>query len=143
MKSTLVSVMFMVVSFVALPLVWGQQGLVATPVLNASTTIGGQTIAFPKTDKPAMASIMVEIAPGGETGRHMHPVPTYVHVLEGTLTVEIEGGSRHEFQSGKAFLEAVNTWHNGKNLGKVPLKFLVVFATEEGKVNLVRPEKKE
>jgi hypothetical protein len=24
----------------------------------------------------------------------MHPVPTYVHILEGTLTVEFENGSR-------------------------------------------------
>ena len=143
MRSRSFWVVFMVMSVVSLPLAWAQQGLQATPVLNASTTIGGQKIAFPKTDKPAMASILVEIAPGGETGRHMHPVPTYVHVLEGTLTVEMEDKSIHEFQVGQAFLEVVNMWHNGKNMGNAPLKFLVVFATEEGKVNLIRPDKKE
>jgi quercetin dioxygenase-like cupin family protein len=36
-----------------------------------------------------MTSVLIEMQPGKESGRHMHPVPTYVHVLEGTLTVEL------------------------------------------------------
>ncbi len=88
-----------------------------------------------------MASVMVEIQPGRESGRHMHPFPTYVHVLEGTLTVEFEDGTRQHFEAGKGFLEVVNTWHNGKNLGEGPLKFLIVFAGEEGTPNMIRPEK--
>lgn len=118
---------------------WAQQGFKATPVLKASTTVGGQKIQYPTTDKPEIVSVLAEIAPGGETGRHMHPVPLYVHVLEGTLTVEIEGVGRRDFPAGTGFLEVVNTWHNGKNLGGVPVKFLVVFVSEEGKQNLVRP----
>ncbi|TKS62101.1 MAG: hypothetical protein EWM73_02791 [Nitrospira sp.] len=56
----------------------------------------------------------------------MHPVPTYVHVLEGTLTVEFEDGSRQTFKAGNGFLEVVNTLHSAKNLGEVPVRFLVV-----------------
>ena len=33
----------------------------------------------------------------------MHPVPTYVHVLEGILTVEIEDGSRRHLKLGMDF----------------------------------------
>ena len=108
---------------------------------KGSRTIGGQNIEYPKTDKAEIASVMIEIQPGKESGRHMHPVPTYVHVLEGTLTVEFEDGTRQAFKAGSGFLEAVNTWHNVKNLGEAPLRFLVVFAGEEGKPNLIRPEK--
>ena len=118
-----------------------EQDVKVTAVMKGSTTIGGQKIEYPKTDKAEMASVLVEIQPGKESGRHMHPVPTYVHVLEGTLTVEFEDGSRQTFKAGSGFLEAVNTWHNVKNLGEVPLRFLVVFAGEEGKPNLIRPEK--
>jgi quercetin dioxygenase-like cupin family protein len=124
------------------PPVFGQQGFKADPVVKGSTTLGGQKIEYPKTDKPEISALHVEIEPGGETGRHMHPVPTFVYVLEGVLTVETDDGSRHEFQAGKGFLEVTNTWHNGKNMGKSPLKFLVVFSGEEGKPNLIRPEKK-
>jgi quercetin dioxygenase-like cupin family protein len=117
------------------------QDVKVTAVMKGSTTVGGKQIEYPKTDKAEMASVLIDIQPGKESGRHMHPVPTYVHVLEGTLTVEFEDGSRQTFQAGSGFLEVVNTWHNGKNLGDVPLKFLVVFAGAEGKPNLIRPEK--
>lgn len=118
---------------------WAQQGFKATPVFKGSTTIGGQKIQYPNTDKPEVFAALIEIAPGGEAGRHMHPVPLYVHVLEGTLTVEVEGKGRRDFPAGTGFLEVVNTWHNGLNLGSVPVKFLVVFVSEEGKQNLIRP----
>jgi len=121
--------------------VLAEQDVTVTAVMKGTTTIGGQNIVYPKTDKAEMASVLIEIQPGKESGRHMHPVPTYVHVLEGTLTVEVEDGSRQAFKAGSGFLEAVNTWHNVKNLGEVPLRFLVVFAGEEGKPNLIRPEK--
>ena len=123
--------------------VLAEQNVTVTAVMQGSRTIGGQKIEYPKTDKAEMASVLVEIPPGKESGRHMHPIPTYVHVLEGTLTVEFEDGSRQTFKAGSGFLEAVNTWHNVKNLGEVPLRFLVVFAGEEGKPNLIRPEKRK
>ena len=111
-----------------------------SPVMKTSTTISGQRIEYPHTDKPEMAAVIVDIQPGKESGRHMNPVPTYVHILEGTLTVEFENGSRQVFEQGRGFLEAVNTWHNGKNLTDQPLKILVLFAGEEGKTNMVRPD---
>ncbi|MEP6960092.1 MAG: cupin domain-containing protein [Nitrospirota bacterium] len=123
------------------PSVRADQDVRVTPVMKGETTIGGLRIVYPKSEKAEMASVMVEIQPGRESGRHMHPVPTYVHVLEGTLTVEFEDGTRQHFEAGKGFLEVVNTWHNGKNLGEGPLKFLIVFAGEEGKPNMIRPEK--
>ena len=116
------------------------QDVTVTAVMKGSTTISGQKIEYPKTEKAEMASILVEIQPGKENGRHMHAVPTYVHVLEGTMTVEFEDGSRQTFKAGTGFLEVMNTVHSAKNLGGVPLKLLVVFAGEEGKPNLVRPE---
>ena len=118
-----------------------QQDVTVTAVMKGSTTIGGQKIEYPKTDKAEMASVLVDIQPGKENGRHMHPVPTYVHVLEGTLTVEFEDGSRQTFKAGSGFLEVVNTLHSAKNLGEIPVRLLVVFAGEEGRPNLIRPEK--
>jgi quercetin dioxygenase-like cupin family protein len=121
---------------------WGQRSFKASPVLKSSTTISGQKIEYPKTGKPEISSLLVEVEPGGETGRHMHSVPTHIYVLEGTLTIETDDGARFEFPAGEAFLEVMNTWHNGKNLGKAPWKFLAVFFGEEGTPTLIRPEKR-
>jgi quercetin dioxygenase-like cupin family protein len=117
-----------------------QQAPKVSPVVKATATATGQKLQYPQTDKPEIESVLVEIAPGGESGRHMHPVPTYVYVLEGTLTVEMDQGSQREYSAGSGFLESLNTWHNGKNLGQAPLKFLVVFVSEEGKKNFIRAE---
>jgi len=67
------------------------------------------------------------------TARHQHPVPVFVYVLEGTLTVQADGEQPREYTSGKAFIEDVNHWHQAFNKGTAPVKILVVFMGEEGK----------
>ena len=141
MRKLLSALLIMVSIQTTVPVRAEQQDVKVTAVMKGSTTISGQKIEYPKTDKAEMASVLVEIQPGKENGRHMHSVPTYVHVLEGTMTVEFEDGSRQTFKAGSGFLEVVNTWHSAKNLGEVPVRLLVVFAGEEGRPNLIRPEK--
>jgi quercetin dioxygenase-like cupin family protein len=72
-------------------------------------------------------------------GRHLHPNPLAVYFLEGTLTVEMEGHGTHTFTAGEAQAEVVNTWHNGRNLTDKPVKFLIVFAAQEGTPLTIRP----
>ena len=136
MKKLLIS--FIVLGFVGSTT--AQQAPKVSPVVKATATETGQKLQYPQTDKPEIESVLIEIAPGGESGRHMHPVPTYVYVVEGTLTVEMDDGSPREYAAGSGFLESVNTWHNGKNLGQAPVKALVVFVSEEGKKNFIRAE---
>jgi quercetin dioxygenase-like cupin family protein len=121
--------------------VLAEHDVTISDVMKASRTIGGHSIEYPKSDKAEIASVQIEIQPGKESGRHLHPFPTYVHVLEGTLTVEVEDGSRQSFKAGSGFLEVVNTWHNVKNLEEGPLRFLAVTAGVEGKSNFIRPER--
>ncbi len=82
--------------------------------------------------------MLVEIKPGGQSGRHMHPVSTLVYVMEGTLTVELDDESRHTCQAGPAVLEVINTWHNARNMGRKLLKLLVIYLGEKGRVILLR-----
>lgn len=111
----------------------------AVPILKESTTIAGQPIKYLQTDTPEVTSVLVEIQPGGESGVHKHPVPPQIYVLEGNVTIEFDNGDRKSFSAGEAFIEAVDMWHNAKNLGETPVKMLVVFFGEQGKKNLVRP----
>ena len=120
--------------------VLAEENYSVAPVLKSFTTITGQTIQYPA-GKPEISSVLIELPPGKESGRHTHPVPTYVHILTGTLTVEFDDGVRQTFDAGQGFLEAVNTWHNGKNPGQTPVTFLVIFAGEQGKPNMIRPDK--
>ena len=116
-----------------------QSKVSARPILQAGVTIGGTPIVYPRTDSAEVTALVLEIAPGGETGRHMHPFPTFVYVLEGTFDIEMDDGTVHRYKAGDSYLEAVNTWHNSKNKGAVPSKALIVFAGGRGKPYLVRP----
>jgi len=118
---------------------WAQAtGVTSRMLLQTSTTPAGQPIQFPLF-RNQITALAVEIAPGGEVGRHMHPVPVVVYILEGELTVEAEGQPARTYKAGQAAVEVMNTWHNGLNRGSVPVKFLVVYAGEEGKPTTIRP----
>ena len=112
----------------------------STPVLQSRATVGGASIAYPKTDSAELTAVRLDIGPGGETGRHMHPYPTLVYVLDGAIDVETDGGMVHSYKAGDSFLMVVNTWTNAKNSGTMPAKMLVVFVGVHGKPNLVRPQ---
>jgi quercetin dioxygenase-like cupin family protein len=111
----------------------------ATPILQGRATAGGASIAYPQTDSAELAAVRLDIGPGGETGRHMHPYPTFVYVLEGAIQVEPDSGIIHNYTAGDSFLMVVNTWTNAKNKGTIPAKVLVVYVGVHGKPNLVRP----
>jgi quercetin dioxygenase-like cupin family protein len=111
-----------------------------TPILQSGATVAGVAIAYPKTDSAEVTALRVDVGPGGETGRHMHPFPTFVYVLEGAINVEMDGAAARSYKAGDSFLEVVNTWHNGKNNGTTTAKLLVVFVGVHGKPGLVRPQ---
>jgi quercetin dioxygenase-like cupin family protein len=108
------------------------KGFKATPVLKSGLTASQAQIEYPK-GKAEIISVIGELEPGGRTARHQHPVPVYVYVLEGTLTVQADGHDAREYRPGQAFLEDVNHWHQAFNRTQAPVKILVVFVGEEGK----------
>jgi quercetin dioxygenase-like cupin family protein len=116
----------------------GPIGLKLTPILETSTTVTGQPIRFPQGDNQFTA-VLAEVAPGGQVGRHMHPVPLFVYILEGTLSIEMEGHGIHTFKAGQGLAEVTNIWHNGRNLTDRPVRFLIVFSGQKGTPNLIRP----
>lgn len=109
------------------------KGFKVTPVLKSGQTASKMPVEYPKTGKAEIVSVIGELEPGGRTALHQHPVPVFVYVLEGTLTVQAQGGQPREYAGGQAFVEDVNHWHQAFNKGSAPVKILVVFVGEEGK----------
>lgn len=96
-------------------------------VLKTQTSWDGQPLQYP--GGPAeVTGMLIEIAPGGETGWHLHPVPSFGMVLQGELLVSLKDGRQKRLKSGEALAEVVNTAHNGRNVGTVPVKLLVFYA---------------
>ena len=108
-------------------------------LLDTRTTVLGQPIAYPTQGAAQITAAIVTLAPGQETGRHRHPVPLYGQVLSGQVTIDYDGGGSKTFRAGDAFMEAVGTWHNGRNSGDEPVRILAVYLGAEGVANSERP----
>lgn len=99
----------------------------ASTVLKAQTSWDGKPLAYPQ-GQAQVTGMLIEIAPGSETGWHLHTVPSFAMVTEGDLEVHLKDGSVKKLKAGDMLAEVVNTLHNGRNVGKGPVK-LVVFYT--------------
>ena len=58
---------------------------------------------------------VADIPPGGATGRHTHPTPRFVYVLEGSVILEMDGKPPQTFKSGEGFVEPPAVAHNFRN----------------------------
>jgi quercetin dioxygenase-like cupin family protein len=97
-----------------------------TPLLKASTSWNGDQIIYPR-GKAEITGLLVEVAPGKETGWHSHTVPSFAYMLEGVLEVQLKDGRTKRIKAGDALAEVINTWHNGRNVGNVPVKIVVFY----------------
>jgi|SRR5580698_2839929 quercetin dioxygenase-like cupin family protein len=112
---------------------------IITMVSKDSTTDAGEPIRYLSTPNPEVTSAILELPPGGKTDWMTHPVPGYIYVLEGQLTVEFEDGSHVIFKAGQAFLQARTKWHRGVNEGNTRMRFLAVFFGEKGTPVILHP----
>ena len=84
-----------------------------------------------------MTGQTVEIAPGGQTGRQRHLVPTFIYVLEGTLVTNSDGGrvgvaGAQYHAAGQSYSDPAGVWHNHSNPGPTPVKYLLLFLSTPG-----------
>jgi quercetin dioxygenase-like cupin family protein len=108
-------------------------------VSRDSETDAGEPLSYLSTPNPEVSSVILTIPPGGRTEWMTHPVPGYIYVLEGTLTVEFEDGHRLSFKAGQALLQARTKWHRGLNLGSEQMRFLAVFYGAKGVPEVLNP----
>lgn len=76
---------------------------------------------------------MVELPPGSTEGRHTHFADVFAFVLEGTITLEVEGKPTATLKAGDVFHIPAGKIHEGSNNGSVTAKLAAVFVAEKGK----------
>lgn len=103
----------------------------ASVVLKAETSWDGKPIVYPE-GKAEVTGLIVEVAPGAETGWHSHPIASFGYILEGELEVQLKSGVVKRLKAGEAVAEVVNTLHNGRNTGLIPVKLVVFYVGATG-----------
>jgi quercetin dioxygenase-like cupin family protein len=110
-------------------------------VSKDTATDAGEPIRYLSTPNPEVTSMILSLPPGGKTDWMTHPVPGYVYILEGQLTVEFIDGTHVTFKAGQGFLQARAKWHRGVNDGQQQMRFLAVFFGEKDSPVIVNPPK--
>lgn len=118
-----------------------QPGVKVQVVKKTTRAANGQELAYPRTATPEVTVATVEIPPGSETGWHSHPFPVYAYVMSGVLSVAIGSGGVHDFKEGEAIIEVIDTPHNGRNQGSIPVKLVVFYTGALGGQNTVAAPK--
>ena len=95
---------------------------------------------LPGVEGMEMTVVHFGIPAGYVGGKHRHPGPVYVYVLEGELTVELESGTK-TFKAGELYPEDINQSMVGKNLSASDdLEILVFQVGEIGKPMMIKVE---
>ena len=107
--------------------------------VNSRGLVGstGAMASIPITVPVAMTGQVVELAPGGQTGRQRNLVPSFLYVIQGTLVVDTEGGptgvSGVQYHGeGQAYAGPPNLWYNIMNSGQEPARYLLLFVAPQG-----------
>lgn len=102
-----------------------------TPVLKTSKSWDGALLQYPS-GQAEISGVKIEIAPGAETGWHLHAVPSFGVVLQGELEISLNNGKKHRVKAGDALAEVINTAHSGKNIGTETVQLLIFYAGAVG-----------
>jgi len=98
-------------------------------LLETSVTRDGEPIVYP-TGKPKVTMRITTLPPKYKISVHRHPVPLFVYILEGELTIQTVGKPPHVYKEGEAFIEALD-WHFGSNETDKPMKLLAIYPGQE------------
>ena len=97
----------------------------ATPLMEkALTNIPGKEVVM----------LTVEYAPGGADPVHRHNANAFVYVLEGSIVMQVKGGTQVTLNPGQTFYEGPDDIHVvGRNASSTkPAKFLVFLLKNKG-----------
>ena len=118
-----------------------KKSFVALLVFGSITAVLAQAPAFKRT---MLQTVELSIAgreavtakaelPGGvSSGRHTHPGEEIGYLLEGAVTIEIDGVSK-TLKAGEAFAIPAGKVHNATNAGTAQATIVSTYIVEKGK----------
>jgi len=86
-------------------------------------------------DAKGMEAILVsrELPPGGESGKHTQSGNEIVYILDGSVTLEVQGKPAKTLKAGEAFQTVAGEVHNVKNASATaPGKALAFYVAKKG-----------
>ena len=101
------------------------------PLLKSSSTWDNTALHYPE-GTAEVTAMQIVIAVGGQTGWHSHSAPSFGVLMQGEIEVMLRDGRSKRLKTGDVIAEVVNTEHNGRNIGPVPVIITVFYAGTVG-----------
>lgn len=105
---------------------------------KTSKSWNGATLPNYPTGEPEVTILRIGIPAGAELPLHEHPVINAGVLISGELTVITKAKEVLHLKAGDSIVEVVDTWHYGKNEGKVTADIIVFYAGEKGQAITVK-----
>ena len=99
-------------------------------------TILDQPFVYPEGQSNITAAI-ITVKPHAKIDLHKHPVPLFVYILQGSITVTYDDIGEIVYRTGDAFIEAFNWPHRARNSGRGVVKILTVYSGAKGIENSI------
>ena len=118
------------------PISAAQDAISVEPLLETDKTVLHQAFAYPA-GRAKITSARLTVPPGGTVPLHYHPVPLFVYIEKGTITVDYGHRGKRTYRKGDAFVEAFEWPHYARNTGKKDVVILTVYAGAVGIQNSI------
>jgi quercetin dioxygenase-like cupin family protein len=103
---------------------------------TAAQQSGSKRSVLQKADVPGTiyesVFVMVEAPGGAQVGRHSHPGTEQGTLIEGEITIMLEGEPDKTYRSGDSWLIPAGVIHDAK-VGAMGSKAIVIYIVEKGK----------
>ena len=110
-------------SIAASPAFAQASGLTRTMVGKADVSVPGREAVVAR----------VEVAAGAKAGRHTHPGDEISYVMDGEVTLLVDGQAPRILKAGESFVVPAGIVHDAHNDSAAPVKLLGVYVVEKGK----------
>lgn len=105
-------------------------------LLETDKTILHQAFAYPY-GRAQITAARLTVPPGAIVPLHLHPVPLFVYILKGKITVDYGRRGKRTYRKGDVFVEAIEWPHYARNGGKKDVEILTVYAGAVGVPNSI------
>jgi len=82
--------------------------------------------------------MVVVMQPGEKTVVHKHGVPLYAYLLSGELEVDYGPHGKRTYHAGDNFMEAMDQFHQGENIGSDIVQILAFFMGGNGQPLVIK-----
>lgn len=108
----------------------------AEVLLETSETVLGDAFAYPQ-GLARVTATRLTLPPGATVPLHTHPVPLFVYIIQGDISVDYGSRGTRTYHKGDTFVEAFEWPHRARNAGKGKVELLAVYTGAEGVQNAI------